>query len=295
MASVSAWVQASRPLAQVNVAIPLLVAQAAAWHIERAFSWPVFGMVLAWGVCDTLFIVYANDVADRHTDTIGRTPVSGGSGVLIEGSITPRALMRAAAVAAFGVLVCSGVLALWGRPWTLVGGVAAVALLWGYSFPPLRLCDSAAGEWLQAIGMGFGLPWLGYYAQSGVLLTPWWLLVPCFLLGFGSNLLTSMPDAANDAATGKRTWSVRHGVKSAKVVSAMLILAASIVAALGTTQLLAQQRLVIVLLPAVILVSTWRRRADPMHDSAFVWVGTTALNLVLVLWGAFLALGSVRG
>lgn len=295
MASASTWVQASRPLAQVNIAIPLLVAQAAAWHTERALSWAVFGLVLAWGAWDALFIVYANDVADRHTDSMNRTAVSGGSGVLIEGSITVKALLRAAVIAACGVLVCSGVLALWGRPWALLGGVVAITLLWAYSFPPLRLCDSAAGEWLQAIGMGLGLPWLGYYAQSGVLLTPWWLLAPCFLLGFGSNLLTSMPDAANDTATGKRTWAVRHGVKSAKVVSALLIVSAAVIAALGTPQLIPQQRMVIALLPAVVLASTWRRRADPMHDSAFVWVGATALNLVLVLWGAFLALRSVRG
>ena len=292
MTSVSAWIQASRPLAQVNIAAPLLIAQAAAWHVDHMFSIRVFGALLAWGVLDTLFIVYANDYADRHTDTDTRTSVSGGSGVIVEGKIAAAQLGRAAILAAVALMSCSGLLAWWGRPWALAGGVVAIALLWAYSFRPLRMCDHAGGELLQAAGMGLGLPWLGYYAQTGVLLPPWWLLVPCLGLGFASNLLTSIPDVESDAAAGKRTWAVRHGKDNAKYVSAAFIVSAAMMAVAGTPGLAPQQQVVIALLPAVILVSTLRRRSG--YDMGFVWVGATALNLVFVLWGAFMVLGGAR-
>jgi 1,4-dihydroxy-2-naphthoate octaprenyltransferase len=68
------------------------------------------------------------------------------------------------------------------------------------------------GELLQGLGVGVVLPITGFYAQAGSFeALPWLGLLPCFLLGYVGNLLTSLPDYPGDRAANKRTYAVRHG------------------------------------------------------------------------------------
>ncbi|MDH5493566.1 MAG: prenyltransferase, partial [Myxococcales bacterium] len=95
--SLGAWWQASRPLAQANLALPLLLGQALAVGAGARFDPWLALLVHAFGLALHLFIVFSNDYADRDIDVAGtRTLVSGGSGVLVEGKLRPRALARAA-------------------------------------------------------------------------------------------------------------------------------------------------------------------------------------------------------
>ncbi|MHC4452679.1 MAG: prenyltransferase, partial [Planctomycetota bacterium] len=79
------WIQASRPLAHINIAVPLILGQVAAWHLTGRFSWFWFAAALFWGVLDHLFVIFANDFADQEADSGRRTLLSGGSGVIPEG------------------------------------------------------------------------------------------------------------------------------------------------------------------------------------------------------------------
>ncbi len=137
--SARAWLRAARPLAHANIAPPLVLGQALAYALGHGFD-PIFAVFAhGFGVLDHLFIVFANDVADREADAQNDapTPFSGGSRVLQEGLLSPRQLATGAALAGAGLLALSTAAIAFGRPLTPVFALAAIALL------HLRRADSA--------------------------------------------------------------------------------------------------------------------------------------------------------
>ncbi|PRQ02766.1 1,4-dihydroxy-2-naphthoate octaprenyltransferase [Enhygromyxa salina] len=210
-----AWVQAARPLAAANVAVPLILGQVLAYAAHGGFSWRLFGAVQLLGALNQLFVVFANDFADREADAINPSPsvVSGGSRVIQEGKLSPEALRKAAWIMLGAMVVVALILALihqlWWLPVLVVGGAG---LMWAYSFAPLRMSYRGHGELLQGLGLGVVLPIIGFYAQAGEFDgLPWLGLLPCFLFGYVGNLLTSLPDYPGDRAANKRTYAVRYG------------------------------------------------------------------------------------
>ncbi len=227
LAVLRAWVQAARPLAHANLAPPLLVGAALAWGTGAPPSWAGLGLAFAFGVLDHLFIVFANDLADEAADRAQARPtlVSGGSRVLVEGRLSRRALARAAAAAAAGLVLLALGLA-WTRGlWALPALAAlALALLWAYSFPPLRLSYRGGGALAQGLGVGAVLPAVGFALQAGGLAElPWLALVPLVLLGVAGNLETALPDVEADARSGKHTYPARVGPAAARRVAEKLI------------------------------------------------------------------------
>lgn len=225
------WLTAARPLAQANIALPLLFGQAVAWATYGTFDVRWLGYLLGFGLIDQLYIVFANDYADRDSDGAVRTPFSGGSGVLQSGRISASSLKRAAV--AMGVaLALLGLLAAPSRPLLVVVAALALALLHAYSFPPFRLSYRGGGEWLQALGVGALLPFAGYYAQTGQVDLPLWALAPSFLAGLAGNVLTAVPDVEQDARAGKRTVAVAHGEVAAMIACAALLFTAALLSIL---------------------------------------------------------------
>ena len=207
-----AWLKAARPLAQANIAGPLLLGQGLAFAKLGTFSWSVLGLVAAFGIADHLFIVFANDYADRDHDTGERTLFSGGSGVLQNGDLAAKSLGRAAVVMGVSLLILGG-LFVPHSPWPLVLAIAALVLLWAYSYPPLRLSYRGGGEWLQGLGVGGVLPLFGYAAQAGELASfPWSVGAGCVLLAASANIATALPDLVADRRAKKRTLAVKKGV-----------------------------------------------------------------------------------
>lgn len=215
MSGVGAWLQAARPLAAANVAVPLILGQVLAYALTGSFSWRLFGLLQLLGVFNQLFIVFANDFADREADAINPSPsvVSGGSRVIQEGKLPPEALRKGAWIMLAAMVLLSLALALVYRLWWLPALVSGGAvLLWAYSFAPLRLSYRGYGELLQGLGVGVVLPVIGWYAQAGGFEGfPYLGLWPCFLLGYVGNLLTALPDVPGDRAADKRTYPVRRG------------------------------------------------------------------------------------
>ena len=274
------WIQASRPLAHVNIAVPLVLGQVAAWHVTRHFDVRWFAAALVWGVLDHLFVIFANDFADQDGDSGRRTLLSGGSGVIPEGKLTPRQVARAGAVAAVLLMLYSCVLALAGRAWTPLYGMAALLLMWLYSFAPARLSYRGGGELLQGIGMGVGLPSLGYYLQLEGPLAPGWVIVPAALLGVCSNVLTALPDVDDDTRARKRTWPVRHGMQPARRFASAGIAFAAVGVFLWTPWVSMPARAVVATVPLLPLL-VGARAVDAVRVA---WWSSIALNLLLVLW-----------
>ncbi len=284
--TLGAWIQASRPLAQANLAGPLLLGQALAYRITGRFDLRVLALVAVWGVLDQLFILWANDVADREHDGAERTLFSGGSGVLVEGKLTPGALRRGA-LAAYGLLGgLSFALALGRSAWLVPLWLAAGALVHAYSYPPLRLSYRGYGEHLQALGVGVVLPLVGYAAQAGELGSlPKGFLVATYLLGWAGNVATALPDHAADARAKKRTWPVRFSPGPAGRYGLLLTALACGVVVLATGRPAFGLGLA-PLVPAAFLDTGTRRGAL----TYVVLQGLAAQGLVLA-WAAWLAFG----
>lgn len=168
---------------------------------------------------------YANDYFDYEADRANLTPTkwSGGSRVLPAGDL-PRhvALIAAIVLAILGSIaaVASG---------AIITFAAILALAWFYSAPPLRLCASGFGELTTAIVVCVLVPWVGFAMQAPDrigLATLALAIVPLALLQIAMLLAIEFPDAAGDAATGKRTLVVRLGAaRAAKLYVAITALA----------------------------------------------------------------------
>ena len=230
MSSWGAWLQAARPLAAANVAVPLILGQVLAYAITGEFSWRLFGAIQSLGLLNQLFIVFANDFADREADALNPSPtiLSGGSRVLQEGKLDPEALRRAAWIMLGAMVVFALVIAALHQLWWLPVLVSAgAALLWAYSFAPLRLSYRGQGGLLQGLGVGVILPVIGYYVQAGGFEgLPYLGLLPCFVLAYVGNLLTALPDYPGDRAANKRTYAVRFGQFTARRHAIDLLLVA---------------------------------------------------------------------
>ncbi|MDH4283540.1 MAG: prenyltransferase [Myxococcales bacterium] len=282
----NSWIQASRPLAHVNIAVPLMLGQASAWHLTGRFQWLWFAAALLWGVLDHLFVVYANDFADRKADTGRRTLLSGGSGVIAERRLTPSQMKRASTASAVVLLLYSCALAFMGRTWTPLYALAALLLMWLYSFEPVRLSYRGGGELLQGIGVGIGLPSLGYYLQAEGLLAPAWVLGPATLLGVCSNVLTALPDVEDDALARKRTWPVRHGMRSARRFASAGIAFAAFGVFLWTPWVSMPARAAVAIAPLLPLLAG-ARAEDPFRAA---WWSSIAINTLIAFWMVALVL-----
>lgn len=289
----TAWVQAARPLAAANVAVPLILGQALAYAAHGRFSWSLFGFVGLLGGLNQLFIVFANDFADREADALNPSPtvVSGGSRVIQEGKLPAQALRKAAWLMLAAMLGLALLVALlharWWLPALVLGGAV---LLWAYSFPPLRLSYRGYGELLQGLGVGVVLPIIGFYVQAGSFeALPWLGLAPSFLLGYVGNLLTALPDYPGDRAAQKRTYPVRFGQFVARRHALELLAVAAgfgwlVVPNLpwwGVALILGVPMLPIFAAARLLGSADAGNRGECLR---FVFLGAGAANLTMVVW-----------
>jgi 1,4-dihydroxy-2-naphthoate octaprenyltransferase len=302
MARLGAWVQASRPLAQINVAAPLIYGQALAYAAHGAFRWKLALLLHLFGLLDHLFIVYSNDIADFPSDASNTTfnRYSGGSRVIARGLLRPMDLAVAATLALLAMGAVAGYLVFSEqRVWMVVMAAMAAHLLWMYSFPPFRLSYRGQGEVLQGLGLGVLLPVMGYYVQVGTLagFSPSTVL-PAFLLGYAGNLTTALPDAPSDAATGKRTYAVRRGERAARRASLVVLAVAALATPLAVPGVSGVAIAAIVAAAAVILRGNLRlvATADATeHSLCERFVTTNGAAITVLLGGWTLALVVMGG
>jgi len=174
---------------------------------------------------------YANDYYDYDADRANATPTkwSGGSRVLANDELARWVALVAALVLAALGLAATVALSCDAGGWTAPALLAILVLAWEYSAPPLRLCATGFGELDTAVVVTGLVPILGFSLQAPDLAglgTLGLALVPVALLQFAMLLAIEFPDAAGDAATGKRTLVVRLGpARAAKLYVAITALA----------------------------------------------------------------------
>jgi 1,4-dihydroxy-2-naphthoate octaprenyltransferase len=226
-----AFVRLGRPLFLVGGFIFYGLGAAAAAFAAggRAIDWRLYLWGQAAVTAAHLMTHYCNDYFDFDADRANSTPTrwSGGSRVLPAGELPRAAALIAALVLVTLACLATGVLVSHaGAPPFVVALMAAIVVLsWEYSAPPLRLHSTGWGELNVAVVVSGLVPLTGFYIQAAQwTLLPFLAIAPIAGLQFTMLLAIEFPDAAGDAATGKKTLVVRYGVEwTARLYQGVLI------------------------------------------------------------------------
>jgi 4-hydroxybenzoate polyprenyltransferase len=178
-----------------------------------------------WGLATLFFLeaatVFTNDLLDLESDRINLNfgPFTGGSRVLVDGTLRVPQVRRAIGTALLLTLLCAGgILGTTAEPAT--SGVVLLvlaALALGYTAPPLKLSHRGLGELDVGLTHATGAILCGFVFQGGAVGDPaaWLLSVPLALAVLPSIILAGVPDRDADRAIGKGTVAVRLGVRGA--------------------------------------------------------------------------------
>jgi 4-hydroxybenzoate polyprenyltransferase len=179
-------------------------------------------LVTAAVLAGQLTIGWGNDLLDARRDAaVGRADKPIATGDL------PRLLVQRCLVAA--AVACLVLSAATG--WR--SGLVHVVLLVGMGHAYNLGLKATALSWLPyAVAFG-SLPAVVSLAGPDHARPAWWLMGAGATLGVGAHLLNTLPDLADDARTGVRGLPHRLGEGVSRVVAAAVLLAASVLAALG--------------------------------------------------------------
>ena len=233
---------------------------------------------------------YVNEYADVEPDraVTRRTLFSGGSGVLVDGSLRPVVALRAARVASV-VAVGAAAALLFVNVNAALLGLIALAISWSYSMPPLRLLGSGFGEIAATAVVAGIVPLIGAFSHGGTVTGAlMWAIAIVFLLHLAMMLAFELPDLETDAMAGKRVLAVRIGLPRTRVLITLLLLAAGgLLIGWGSAHAESGSARVGILagLPAalVMLVAMARNRAGLLTGSAVAALVLTAAGLLNAL------------
>ena len=169
-----------------------------------------------------LTIGWGNDLADADRDgQVGRRDKP-----LASGQLSDTVVRVALAVAAVACVALS-----FGAGWrsALVHLVLGVSSGHAYNLVAKR----TAWSWLPyAVAFG-SLPAVATLSRSSPHWPPWWMAMTAAVLGVGAHFLNVLPDLEDDRATGIRGLPHRLGPARTRVTATVLLVAGSVVAALG--------------------------------------------------------------
>ena len=214
------WLKAMRVPFFTAAVVPVMVGAGAAWWQKGEFHLGLFlltalGMMAVQGGANMI-----NDYFDHLTGNDDRNTefsmFSGGSRVIQEGLVKPKA-ERNAALLAFGVGAGIGLYLAYLRGWEIIAiGVAGIFLAYFYTAPLICIVATGLGE--LAIALGFGvLPVLGaYFVQTQTFSwEAFWLSLPVASLVAAILYINEFPDLKSDQEAQKYTLVVRLGKKNA--------------------------------------------------------------------------------
>lgn len=161
---------------------------------------------------------YLNEYNDIEVDRLtadNRTWFSGGSGILAAGGFSPASVLVAARICAV-VALLTGILASLHSVWMIPIIILSLLGSWFYSSPPLSLMSSGWGELTTSIIVALLVPLAGYCMQGSLPLGELWLIsLPLLLVHISMLISFEFPDYTSDLSVGKKTLTVRLGLKSA--------------------------------------------------------------------------------
>jgi 1,4-dihydroxy-2-naphthoate octaprenyltransferase len=174
---------------------------------------------------------YVNEYADVEADYLvdNRTFFSGGSGVLVEGHVTPQVALKAA-WASTAVALGSAV-AVWQiSPAAALLGCFALIVSWAYSMPPVRLLNTGWGELVTSIVVTVVVPLIGLsVTRSSATSELSWVVAVLLPVHVAMMLVFESPDAITDRRAGKTVLAVRFGEpRTLVLIFALYLLSGSV-------------------------------------------------------------------
>lgn len=209
---------AMRPMVLTASAAPVIVGSSLGLAVTGEFSFGLFALALGGIVCIQAGANMANDYYDHLSgnDWANKTPTpfSGGSRLIQNGDMSPRAMLAEAIVFLAAGAGCGVVILVLTRSVFIFAlGLIGLSGAFFYSARPVKLCYRGLGEITIAFLFGI-LPVAGaYYLQAGRL--DWHFLAPGVIVGlliFLIILVNEFPDLGADASAGKKTLVVKSGV-----------------------------------------------------------------------------------
>lgn len=216
--------------AVTHLAAAILSTSAAIPPTERQFSLILFFRSWAFVLCTQFATHMLGEVHDFESDRLNKyaTPITGGSRVLQEGTVTIRLALRLAALfVTLSALLAAFVVPVSARPFAFFMLLLAVA----YTTPPVALNYRGLGELEAAVITSILVPHFSAVSQGAapaltLLHAPLALLViPPFLTKIALFLVLNMADRRSDWAAGKVTLAVKLGDRRSAQLHAGLLVA----------------------------------------------------------------------
>lgn len=217
----SAWWRACRPpffiVDLIPVGLGLLLALGGTGNVPAPGDWPAtvwirLGLVLFGCFCIHTIANIANDLFD-HILGVDSDETIGGSRVIQEGTISPRAITVAMGLLTLGgVATACALMTLSGQWWLVWPLFFALFSAVFYVAPPIRYGHRGYGELFVALNMGF-LMLSGTYVVLADSFAPHTLAfgLPVGLMVAGILFFQSLPEIETDRAAGKFTLAVHMG------------------------------------------------------------------------------------
>ncbi|MCP4196150.1 MAG: 1,4-dihydroxy-2-naphthoate octaprenyltransferase [Proteobacteria bacterium] len=224
--NIKLWFRAVRPFAYSASITPVVLGIALAGDVVVAINWFTAALTVLGGV---LLHTGTNLINDYYDDKTGVDKVGtfGGSGVIQEGLLRPRAIRNAgylcfglsALIGVYLIAVCGSVIA--------VLGIAGILLGYLYTGKPGSYKYLALGEVGVFVAMGILMVWGAYYVQVGRLdMIPLLYSVPVGFLVTAILHANNFRDVESDRAVGIKTLPILLGRKVNKKIYTALVLGA---------------------------------------------------------------------
>ena len=227
--SLLAFVQLTRPLFLLGVAIVYALGAGIARYVGVEIDWNAYLLGQAWVTLLQLSTQYFNEYYNAPADQVNpnRTWLTGGSGMLGPGRLPRRVALMAALVclaflASITVLIISKVNPPSGA--YLIMGLAFLGSFF-YSNPPLSLESSGYGELITSVMVGFMVPAYAFILQYGDMHR---LVAMCAFPLVAAHmamlLAFDLPDYRSDLKFEKLTLMIRLGWQNGMLLHNALIL-----------------------------------------------------------------------
>jgi 1,4-dihydroxy-2-naphthoate octaprenyltransferase len=212
-----AWIQAFRLKFLPQGVMPVFIGTALAYNAHKLFFFNLFVLVFFGMMFVQFGLTMLDDWHDYmgETDTTGtfeKNPYTGGSGVLVDGTITPKEMIRV--VALFYIIALTiGLFVTYLR-----GAMVLYILLAGffisifYSLKPFQFAYRGIGEFMMLLGYGPTITLGAYFVQTQSLSFQAFYagLLPGMLM-WVMIIVNEIPDYEEDRANEKKNLVVRFG------------------------------------------------------------------------------------
>ena len=221
------WKYASKTDSWPKMLAPAILGQFLGCFAAQSSSALGFLIGISLTVCNLIVIVFLNDWGDQRVDTIKRQmfPSECSPKTIPDRILRSHSLLFAGLFAACCMLVITGFAAWYNhRPMLPIFAIIALLMFQAYTFSPFKLNYRGGGEFLEMLGIGFVLPLMNSYAQSGIIWhSSYSLLLGSCSLALASALASGISDEDSDLSGGKQTFATRYGNTSVKQAVAFFL------------------------------------------------------------------------